>query len=287
MTKAVTTPSDHKQAVEFWCEQYQEVVGAPYKFAGAKDGKIISTLLKTYNLPQLKAIMLKLLTSDKAFYTKAGGGRTLGVLSACANQLVQELKPDDGPKQSPVEIANDKILAGWPDSGDSGKIKRMVIYLGNALNHAVTMPEVNMYWSAFAHVDGTRLKQGTDRLLNEHEGKWWPMPAELRRWIPAEPQTRQIEDKTPMDPEGGLKASFCRAVASEYDKQGNHGPRYQKLVDEEARGERGGITWRELYREFKMKRADDERFVDQTIEGALTSRIGKPMPPVCGETKRG
>ncbi len=81
--------TDHAQVIQYWVENYEKYMGIPYSFNGGKDAKIVQRLLKTYGIEDLKKIMIVLLTSDDEFYRKKAG-RTLGVLSACANKLAQE-----------------------------------------------------------------------------------------------------------------------------------------------------------------------------------------------------
>lgn len=87
------TSSDHREAIKYFTETYQKEIGAKYDFKSGKDGKLIKDLLKTFNLEQLKALIDQLFkTKDQFIISQAG--RTIGILSACSNKLVQEFKRD-------------------------------------------------------------------------------------------------------------------------------------------------------------------------------------------------
>jgi hypothetical protein len=85
-----TSSPDHKLAVTYWRERFQEIFKTPYAFQSGKDGKIISLLLRGYGLEQTKRIIDRFLTVKEDFYDR-GPGRTLGVLWSNVNKLSVEV----------------------------------------------------------------------------------------------------------------------------------------------------------------------------------------------------
>ncbi len=80
---------DHQTAIDYFYEKYKDHYGFDYDFQGKKDGATISRMLKRWKLEGLKILIDQLFESTDSFYEK-GGGRTIGVLTACVNKLAQE-----------------------------------------------------------------------------------------------------------------------------------------------------------------------------------------------------
>lgn len=109
--------NDLQRTIRYFCEQYEhpDNYDFPYRYqgkivetkqpdgqifktyCGGKDGKVMSELLKAWSdaekdptgINSVKLLIDTLFESTDQFYEK-GGGRTIGVLSACANKLAQE-----------------------------------------------------------------------------------------------------------------------------------------------------------------------------------------------------
>ncbi len=110
-TAKVTNP-DHKLVVEYFCQAYQNKIGATYAFHGKEDAGKIKTLLGRFNLPQIKTLIDTMFASNDEFY-RTKGGYTIGVLLANDNKLVQELrrKVDDTNDMSALEAKNAATMA--------------------------------------------------------------------------------------------------------------------------------------------------------------------------------
>lgn len=80
--------SDHVQAVAYFCEEYESWSGVKYDFKGAKDAALVKRLLSTFGLDGFKKIASQIFKSNDSFISDTG--REIGVLSACANKLMQE-----------------------------------------------------------------------------------------------------------------------------------------------------------------------------------------------------
>jgi len=81
--------SDHQIAVQFWDELFQKHNnGSKYKYKKPQDFANIKELLKLYDLKTLKGIMNQIYISTDPFYTNS---RSIGMLSGCANKLIQEV----------------------------------------------------------------------------------------------------------------------------------------------------------------------------------------------------
>ena len=91
-----TTNPDHKPAVEYWCKEYEKSIGFKYDFKRGKDAKLISELLKVFTLDQYRYLVDYILTTDDEWI--ADGRRTLGVLSAMSNNIVQRIKSGSSAK---------------------------------------------------------------------------------------------------------------------------------------------------------------------------------------------
>lgn len=85
-TKLTSDKSDHKKVIEYFCKKHEECLGIKYEIQGAKDGAIVKKLTR-YPLADIRARIDTLFNSPKKFYNN---NRTLGILSACWNQLSQE-----------------------------------------------------------------------------------------------------------------------------------------------------------------------------------------------------
>lgn len=88
---------NHQAAIDHFCQKHKDHYGHDYRFSGKKDGQIIKQMLKDWadvekdptGINSVKLLIDTLFESTDQFYEK-GGGRTIGVLSACANKLAQE-----------------------------------------------------------------------------------------------------------------------------------------------------------------------------------------------------
>lgn len=84
------TSSDHKKAVEYWCSKYLDKFQVKYNFQAGKDGKLVKQLLSTYGFVFFCRLVDQIyVTNDEFIINK--GKVTIGVLSACANKLAQEI----------------------------------------------------------------------------------------------------------------------------------------------------------------------------------------------------
>lgn len=85
-----TTNPDHSKAVKYFCDTYLEKYKVKYLFADRKDGAIIKRLLATFGFDFFCRLVDQIhVTNDEFIVSK--GKVTLGVLSACANKLTQEI----------------------------------------------------------------------------------------------------------------------------------------------------------------------------------------------------
>lgn len=102
----------HKEAIAYFSQTYQNKLGIPYNFKGGKDGKHIKSLLATFGLDGLKALIDQLFdTKDEFVQNKAG--QDIGVLYACANKLARQLvaKQKGLDKYSPATITTLQNIA--------------------------------------------------------------------------------------------------------------------------------------------------------------------------------
>lgn len=88
--EVVTGGSDHRQAVDYFCQRYQSHYQQTYLFSGGKDGANVKRLLAHFGLERLLRLIDELFDSTDKFYEEQGG-RSIGVLSACANKLSQAI----------------------------------------------------------------------------------------------------------------------------------------------------------------------------------------------------
>lgn len=95
-TKAIVSDNGHREAVDYFCKKYQENLGIPYDFKGAKDGTAIKRLLTTYKLDGLKILIDQLFLTQDTFIT-GQAGQSIGVLAACSNKLAQEASRQNRP----------------------------------------------------------------------------------------------------------------------------------------------------------------------------------------------
>jgi hypothetical protein len=89
-----TGNSDHSRAIKYFCDLYAEKYQVKYLFAAGKDGTIIKRLLATFGFDFFCRLVDQIfITNDEFIINK--GKVSLGVLSACANKLTQEIMGRD------------------------------------------------------------------------------------------------------------------------------------------------------------------------------------------------
>lgn len=103
--------ADHKKAIEYWCSKYLDQFKIKYDFRAGKDGMTVKRLLATFGFEVFCQLVDRIFASDDPFY-RTGGGRTLTVLSANANKLVQELARKDSFLDQLSEAGRATYLAG-------------------------------------------------------------------------------------------------------------------------------------------------------------------------------
>jgi len=87
--------SDHSKLVAYWCRRYEDTYGHPYDFKDGKDGRLVKRLLNRFGFDVTVQLVDALFESDDEFYNaKTGGGRTIGVLTANSNKLIQMISSD-------------------------------------------------------------------------------------------------------------------------------------------------------------------------------------------------
>jgi hypothetical protein len=79
---------DHKEAIDYFCQKYQEKTKEKYIFDGGKDGKIVKGLLKSVGLEKFKILVDRMFETDDPFI-KDRAGYSISILKACANKLIQ------------------------------------------------------------------------------------------------------------------------------------------------------------------------------------------------------
>ena len=99
---------DHQDVIKYWTDKYEQFYGTKYRFQRAKDGALVKGLLKDFSLDQVRALVDQIFVSTDDFY-ETGGGRTIGVLSANANKLVQEIKRGQNPLANLPKRTQDNI----------------------------------------------------------------------------------------------------------------------------------------------------------------------------------
>jgi hypothetical protein len=87
--KEIIAPSEHAEAIQHFCDKYQERFGAKYVFAGGKDAKLISEILKVCDLDHFKQVVDLFLADDDEWLLKAGW--TIGTLKSRVNRYVQQI----------------------------------------------------------------------------------------------------------------------------------------------------------------------------------------------------
>jgi DNA-binding transcriptional regulator YhcF (GntR family) len=89
--------SDHHRAIAYFCDMYLTTTGVKYDFKSGKDAALVKRLLKTYGLQTFKQLTDQLFASTDPFIMQTDRG--IGVLSACSNKLMQEIRNKDAPLQ--------------------------------------------------------------------------------------------------------------------------------------------------------------------------------------------
>lgn len=88
--KTLKSESDHHKAIKYFCDAYQAKQGVPYHFTKGKDGMLVKRLLTTYGFDFFCRLVDQIhITNDEFIISK--GKVSIGVLSACANKLAQEI----------------------------------------------------------------------------------------------------------------------------------------------------------------------------------------------------
>ena len=94
--------------IAYWMEKYLEFYDTKYRFQAGKDGSLMKGLLKDFTPDQVRALIDQIFLSDDDFY-ETGGGRTIGILSANANKLIQEIKRGRNPIANLPKTMQDNV----------------------------------------------------------------------------------------------------------------------------------------------------------------------------------
>jgi len=104
---------DQKPAIDFWCEQYEIIIGYKYDFRGVADAQVVNRLTKTFGLELFKIIAIEFLKSTDPWILKTG--KSLAILSGCANKIVQTIRDKETGMDSYSDNTrhNLKIISEW------------------------------------------------------------------------------------------------------------------------------------------------------------------------------
>lgn len=91
----------HSELVRFWCDTFQQHVGAKYPFQGAKDGATLKRLRGIYADDELRTYMATFFEMDDPFFEQ--GGFSLGIFSACLPKVLLHLKRQLEPPKAVVK----------------------------------------------------------------------------------------------------------------------------------------------------------------------------------------
>lgn len=83
-------PSVHREAVKYFCDQYEKHFSLKYAFSGGKDGKLVKDMLSYCDLPGFKMVVDRFLSSDDE-WLREHGGFTIGTLKAQFNKVLQQI----------------------------------------------------------------------------------------------------------------------------------------------------------------------------------------------------
>ncbi len=90
-----------KEFLTYWQDEYQKRTGSPYVITHGKDGKIIKTLLATFDLAKVKDAALRFFDS-KDPWVRENGGFTIGVFASQFNKIVSTKPPQRSqPREMP------------------------------------------------------------------------------------------------------------------------------------------------------------------------------------------
>jgi hypothetical protein len=93
-------PSAHNALVRYWCDTYEQHVGAKYPFQGGKDGKTIKWLREMYEDDDIQQFMTGFFEIEDDFIQNSG--YSLGVFRGTLPKVIQFVKRD---KQQPKSKA--------------------------------------------------------------------------------------------------------------------------------------------------------------------------------------
>jgi len=80
-----------KEFIDWFKNGYQERFAQPYHVKDGKDGRLVKSLLRTFDLPELKRRVARLWESDDPFIS--GTDRGIGILANQINKLASALQP--------------------------------------------------------------------------------------------------------------------------------------------------------------------------------------------------
>jgi hypothetical protein len=83
-----------KEFADWWCNEYQQRVLNPYVFHGGKDGRLIKTLLRRFDLSKLQCLATSFFEANDR-WVQQHGGYTIGVFASQINKLVSTANKAD------------------------------------------------------------------------------------------------------------------------------------------------------------------------------------------------
>ena len=86
-----TRPSDHQEAIAFWCTEYERTLKHKYRFAGPSEGAMIKSLLRQFGPAILRGMMITLINTDDDF-VRDKRGITIKTLKNDAMLLAQKVE---------------------------------------------------------------------------------------------------------------------------------------------------------------------------------------------------
>lgn len=90
LSKPPASP-DVKLAIDFYHDEFEKVFGATPMIDGAKDGKLMKSIVSKYGLEKTKNLITAFLKSDDSWIENTG--RTIGVFKTQINKLIIPEKP--------------------------------------------------------------------------------------------------------------------------------------------------------------------------------------------------
>lgn len=102
--------TDHQVVVDYWHDQYLEVVGTIYDFDDSKDFRQFKLLLKKYSVKQIFALIDELIETDDLWLSTK---RTPVWLYSKRNELIQAIKKRSQPQMSERQRKNAQGMAEY------------------------------------------------------------------------------------------------------------------------------------------------------------------------------